>query len=67
LATELKPEGITVVALSPGWVKTDMGGSEADLKPESVGTSIEQTVQSLTLRQTGRFLDRLGNTGTYSW
>lgn len=67
LATELKPEGITVVALSPGWVKTDMGGSEADLEPESVGTSIEQTVQSLTLRQTGRFLDRLGNTGTYSW
>lgn len=67
LAIELKPEGIIVVALSPGWVKTDMGGNDADLAPENVGISIEKTIRSLTLQQTGEFLDRLGNTETYAW
>lgn len=67
LANELKPEGITVVALSPGWVKTDMGGEAADLEPEIAGVSIEKTVRSLTLQQTGQFLDRHGNTGIYTW
>ena len=67
LANELQPEGITVVALSPGWVKTDMGGEEADLESEDVGISIEKTIRSLSIETTGDFLDRDGNTGTYTW
>ena len=34
LAATLAPRGVIVVALSPGWVKTDMGGQAAHLTPE---------------------------------
>jgi len=38
LAMELKPEGFTVLTIHPGWVRTDMGGENANLSPEeSVG------------------------------
>lgn len=67
LAEELKPQGVTVVSLSPGWVKTDMGGAEADLEPEPVATSIVDTILSLKIQQSGYFLDRFGKTETYAW
>jgi len=47
----------TFVALSPGWVKTDMGGPGA---PMEVGRSVyamRQTVDGLTRRHKGAFLN----------
>ena len=34
LARELKPRGIGVLLLHPGWVRTGMGGSSAPLSPQ---------------------------------
>lgn len=67
LAAELKPEGIVVAAVTPGWVKTDMGGENAELAPEQSAASLVKTIKKLTLRQTGQFLDRHGRSGVYNW
>ena len=55
LSLELRPQGIVVCPVHPGWVRTEMGGSEADI---SIGESAEGLValiDSLTLEHSGRF------------
>lgn len=35
----------TAVAINPGWMKTDMGGSNADITPEEVSQRILKMVE----------------------
>jgi len=56
LATELKPQGIPVLIVHPGWVKTEMGGDGAQLKPEESAAGLIKLIDKLDLASTGKFL-----------
>lgn len=47
LAAELGDQGVTVVAISPGWVQTDMGGADAPRTAEESVTSMLHVIERL--------------------
>jgi NAD(P)-dependent dehydrogenase (short-subunit alcohol dehydrogenase family) len=42
--TQAEQPDVTVLAIHPGWVQTDMGGAQAPLTPEQSATSLRQTL-----------------------
>ncbi|HEX9466720.1 MAG TPA: SDR family oxidoreductase [Alphaproteobacteria bacterium] len=56
LAVELEKRGITVISVSPGWVKTDMGGSGAPLTPETSIAGLRRVIAGLSRKDTGKFI-----------
>jgi NAD(P)-dependent dehydrogenase (short-subunit alcohol dehydrogenase family) len=67
VAHELAPSGVTTVAISPGWVRTDMGGEEAQLSPEESAQSLAEAIKRIGPELNGHFLDRNGRMGEYPW
>lgn len=67
MAAELRPRGITVVAVTPGWVKTEMGGPQAPLSVEDSAASLAATIDRITHHDAGHFLDRDGRKGVAAW
>ncbi len=55
LAIELDPEGFTCLTIHPGWVKTDMGGENADLTPEESISGMRAVIQKLGPEDTGTY------------
>jgi NAD(P)-dependent dehydrogenase (short-subunit alcohol dehydrogenase family) len=56
LAANLQAKGVVVVALSPGWVRTDMGGAGAPLAPETSVAGLRQVIAGLNPADSGKFL-----------
>ena len=67
LAAEFRPRGICVVAMTPGWVKTEMGGPNAPLTPEESARAIARTITALTMEKTSLFLERTGGEVKSGW
>lgn len=57
LSIDLKGQGITSVAVHPGWVKTDMGGADAEITTQESVEQIFSHLLSLTVADSGRFID----------
>lgn len=60
LALELGPAGVTVVAVNPGWVRTDLGSDRAPLAVEDCGAALEALFDTLSPARNGQFLNHDG-------
>lgn len=55
LSSDLKNDGILVTSLHPGWVQTDMGGSNAPMTIDASVTQIVQLIKNLNEKHNGSF------------
>jgi NAD(P)-dependent dehydrogenase (short-subunit alcohol dehydrogenase family) len=55
LSIDLRDDGIAVAVVSPGWVRTDMGGPNARLSPAESVADLRRVVEGLDLAGSGGF------------
>jgi len=55
LSVELQEQGISVCLFHPGWVKTDMGGPNAEITVRTSAAGIADQVCRLSMEDTGKF------------
>ena len=60
LSIDWKADDISVLMLHPGWVRTDMGGSNAKLDIDTSVSKMLDVINSLDMGKTGTFLNYEG-------
>ncbi len=55
LATDWRADGVAVGAYHPGWVRTEMGGPDAEISVEESASGLWRRFQALSLATTGVF------------
>jgi NAD(P)-dependent dehydrogenase (short-subunit alcohol dehydrogenase family) len=55
LAWDPETEGITIIAIHPGWVRTDMGGPSAHLSTEQSAAGLLRVTDGLNSSDNGKF------------
>lgn len=56
LAIDLEADGICVVVMHPGWVRTSMGSGSAEIDPQESAAGIFSVATRLSMADTGSFL-----------
>jgi NAD(P)-dependent dehydrogenase (short-subunit alcohol dehydrogenase family) len=62
LGNDLSAKGITTAAISPGWVRTDMGGKSAPLAATDSAAGIIKVIAGLDTAKSGGFFNYNGET-----
>jgi NAD(P)-dependent dehydrogenase (short-subunit alcohol dehydrogenase family) len=57
---EWASKGVTCVSIHPGWVRTDMGGKDADIAPSESVIGMRKVIEGLSQKDNGSFLDYKG-------
>jgi NAD(P)-dependent dehydrogenase (short-subunit alcohol dehydrogenase family) len=55
LALDLKPRGVAVAILHPGYVRTEMTSRHGDVEPEQAAANLIERIDALDLKNTGTF------------
>jgi NAD(P)-dependent dehydrogenase (short-subunit alcohol dehydrogenase family) len=60
-------EGIAQVLFNPGWVRTDMGGDNAELSLAESAEPLAASILRLGWEHNGQWLDRFGKPSEFAW
>lgn len=56
LSIDIRDQGVGVLILHPGWVRTDMGGPNGLIDCESSVSGMREVIENFSLAQTGSFI-----------
>ena len=61
MSIDLADRGISVISLHPGWVRTDMGGADAEISVGESAGGLKRILQAAGPEQSGRFFNYDGD------